>query len=71
VKDTVGFLAFVGGMMLIVLVFAWTLGYLFGSTACDNRWSESGFAHRYEIIGGCMIEVEGVWIPEDRYRAIE
>jgi hypothetical protein len=69
-RDLAGIALFIGGIVLFFVVLI-GVGLVFATTGCQNRWGESGFAHRFEPIGGCMIEVEGAWIPEDRYRAIE
>jgi hypothetical protein len=38
---------------------------------CHNRWRDSGFPVRYELIAGCMIrQKDGRWIPAENYREL-
>ena len=31
---------------------------------CSNKWKDSGLSTRYAWGTGCMVEVDGHWVPE-------
>ena len=31
---------------------------------CLHKWQESGFQSRFEFGKGCLVEIDGRWIPE-------
>lgn len=41
----------------------WLLGL---ESDCANRWSDSGFEHRYDARAGCQVLAGSRWIPEAR-----
>lgn len=60
----------VGAILIIALLAG--IAYVTGNWKCDNRWGESGMAHKYTYTAGCMVEHKpGSWIPEAHYRAVE
>lgn len=41
------------------------------SMSCSAKWRDSGFEHRYSLMGGCQIKMKtGVWIPAGNYRDV-
>lgn len=56
---------------LMALVIVLAIGYGICAVGCSFRWKDSGFESDYSAFSGCRIEVDGKWIPEDRYRAVE
>lgn len=61
----------VAGFILGIIV----LGVLFGANAvsratCNQQWEQSKFEHQYGFIKGCLIKVNGQWLPADNYREI-
>ena len=53
-------------IMAVILVVMLAIGYMVKSYGCNSRWPEN--KPSYGIGIGCMIEVDGKRIPEDRYR---
>jgi hypothetical protein len=60
-------------LIMLFILFAAMLGgaaYL-DYVGCSNRWRDSGFPVRYELIAGCMIkQKDGRWIPAENYREL-
>jgi hypothetical protein len=54
------------GLFLSVIVITFGVMGIFSKVACDNQWST--FEHRYDIIGGCMVNVDGQWISAGNVR---
>lgn len=61
-----GMVMFVGSL----LMFAALVGLVvwLGDTRCTNQWKRSGFEYSYAMVQGCMIKVDGRWIPASNYR---
>jgi hypothetical protein len=39
---------------------------------CKSKWEDSGFATKYNFIGGCRIQTpDGKWIPAENYREVK
>jgi hypothetical protein len=36
----------------------------FMTARCKNKWGDSGLSFRYTRHVGCMVEVDGTWLPE-------
>lgn len=36
--------------------------------SCHIHWKDSGFGYRYKMGVGCMLEINGRWIPAENYR---
>lgn len=47
-------------------------GFIFvvSSKTCDLRWNASGVQSQYGFLSGCRVQVDGKWIPENRYRTL-
>lgn len=56
--------------MGIVMVIAFFLGSLIMSWTCASQSEMMGVNHNYNIVNGCMIEIDDKWIPMDSYRVI-
>lgn len=55
---------FIGGPFIALL----SLGAWADSAGCHHQWEKSGFEADWGIIQGCLIKVDGRWIPSDNYR---
>ena len=60
--------------VLVTIIYLFVLGALLGGAAiwdravCVTKTAEIGFASKWNILGGCRIEVQsGQWIPLDSY----
>lgn len=51
-----------------ILVAGMGLAFIVPSASCDTQWSD--FTHRFEFIGGCLIQYEGTWYPDDVLRTV-
>lgn len=57
----------------IIIFFILGIGFanVLGAQSCKAQWKDSGFEHRYSMIGGCQIKNKaGVWIPSVAYREV-
>jgi hypothetical protein len=54
-------LILVGGLIAII-----PLSIFLDSIACKSRWSD--YENKYSIMGGCQVNIDGKWTPEDRVR---
>lgn len=39
--------------------------------SCHVRWSGSGYDTEYSLLGGCRVQIDGKWMPEDAIRKID
>lgn len=54
-------------ILLIAITLAMSVvAFIFTRMACEARWSD--YQHRFSIIGGCQVKIDGKWTPEDRIR---
>ena len=58
--------AFAIGSLLMLVVCA--LGFWWASASCDAQWTS--FVHRWDILGGCLVQYDGTWFPADALRAL-
>jgi hypothetical protein len=62
-------LAALAGVALCTIIFglvAW-----FKSAQCSAQWVDSGMAHRWGPVQGCMVRRnDGTWIPATAYREV-
>jgi len=54
-------------MLLMVMIVVALASYF----TCEARWSKSGFAISWGPVQGCLVDVGGRWIPDDRVREID
>jgi len=59
-------------LIIIVIVCLAIMGpTLFSCVTCNQQTKDIGFSHKWGIWSGCMIEVNGSWMPLDNYRYFE
>jgi len=60
---------FLQGTIFTLAVFLVLVGlvYFNGLIACTKKWDDS----RYEIFSGCMVNHEGIYMPESNIRVIK
>ena len=56
------------GVLLLVLGLTGSGAYWLMSQKCAEQWGKSGMNYEYGLIKGCILEVDGRWIPADAYR---
>ena len=62
-----------GGLILAVIIsiviFAIIIGIAawLSSASCDKIAEQMGLPHQWSILTECMIQVDGTWLPLDRY----
>lgn len=42
------------------------LAVIIESISCNARWGD--YQHKFSIVGGCQVKIDGKWTPEDRIR---
>lgn len=63
-----------GAGFMVFLIIAAIIGAAVGipialdCKTCTEQTKEIGFPHRWGVFSGCMIEVNGSWIPLENYR---
>ena len=40
----------------------------FETRACDTMWQD--FTHEWHFFGGCLVDLDGTWYPEDVVRSL-
>ena len=60
-----------GCFVVLVLIFIMLIGGSILLTIdhfrCHARWEQSGYEANWGPVQGCLIKVEGKWIPADRW----
>ena len=56
-------LSVVAGIMGIFL-----LAFFLSSVICSQKWID--YDSRWSVLGGCQVQVDGKWTPEERVRII-
>jgi hypothetical protein len=56
------------GIILLVIVFFLATGWQ--EYSCGNKGEIMGFESSYSFTTGCMINVEGKWVPLANYRVL-
>lgn len=54
------------GIMALAMGGIFAAAYPFQKAACESRWSQSGRASEFGIFQGCLVESNGVMVPENR-----
>jgi len=52
------------GLIIIATALMITGGFWFESIQCENRWQDRD--SEFSVTTGCLVEYEGVMVPEDR-----
>lgn len=52
---------YLAGMGIYLVI---EFGPQIATARCQSKWNDSGLAARFTFGTGCMIEVDGRWIPE-------
>lgn len=55
---------------VLMLIFMSCGAFMMDSYSCDSKARKMGFESSYEPIEGCMIKVNGKWIPKEQYRVL-
>lgn len=55
-------------IVLIIVAFTKTVGYASARYACHNQWVDSSINYKYTLRGGCLLELNGGWLPAKNYR---
>jgi len=48
----------------LIIFFAVSFGLEIANARCVNKWKDSGLPARFTSGTGCMVEVDGKWVPE-------
>lgn len=64
---------FIAMLVLAALCFllAFGLPTCLASWRCSSVAEETGVPTRFTIGTGCLVQIDGKWIPYDRWRAVE
>lgn len=61
------------GISIIVLILgsifggSFAIAYFSSRATCNGQCESIGYEHKYDYWGGCLININGSWIPLDRY----
>lgn len=69
--DFVKFLAAVCGLTCLLMLPVAAASILGSRASCYAKWEPAGFPVSWGLNQGCLIQVDGRWIPEDRYLVIK
>ncbi len=47
------------------------LSYSFGTVTCESKAGKMALPYSYGLIEGCMVQVDGHWVPLESYRVID
>ena len=56
---------------VVMLVLAFVAIYLLSTWSCSAKADAMQLPHDYAVLQGCMIKVEGRWIPLESYRTVD
>ena len=56
---------------MLVLALLTVVTYVPASISCDSRATKMGMPFSYGLLEGCMVRVEGRWVPIEAYRVID
>lgn len=66
-KDALGFGCFLSVLSLAILVPVLVLAGLLANASCNNVAELTGHATRWEVLAGCFIDIDGRWVPYERW----
>ncbi len=55
----------VGGIVGLLILGTIVLGYWSDATTCNQRYAS--FEHKYGFFSGCLIKVNGKWVPDESF----
>ena len=58
-------------VLFVVSVFTIGIMYAIDKPICSNIETQTGYPTKFELFGGCFIQVKDNWIPLDNWRYIE
>lgn len=62
-------LVYVGALLAVAALLVGAAMWV-SSASCTASWQDSGHAVRWAPIQGCQIQVDGAWLPADKYRVL-
>ena len=59
----------------VVVLFVYAVGIITLATnldrlSCTNRW-DGVYQSQYKVLGGCRVNIEGHWLPENVIRVVK
>lgn len=60
-------------LIAFIVMFFLFAGGAYGCSVmtCDNLGKEANVATKHNVLNGCFVNVDGKWIPEGRWRAVD
>jgi len=56
----------------ILAIISLTFGMLhLESIGCSDRWKRSGYVSEYSFPAGCLVSIDGQWLPEKTIRSLK
>ncbi len=57
-------------LIIVMLIVAGVklVGYASARYACHTQWVESSIEYKYTLRGGCLLKLDGGWLPSKNYR---
>ena len=60
------------GLLIVGIILGSVIGSpLYNCKICSDKTKGMGFPHKWGWFSGCMIDVNGSWMPLDNYRYFE
>jgi hypothetical protein len=66
--------SFFGGLFLFLVVLlggTMAFSYYTGERTCAARWEQSGLESSFGLWQGCLVKVQGRWLPASTIREVE
>lgn len=60
-----GVITFLAIALFVVVPFFWS------SRRCADVQEETGVSTKWSILSGCYVQLDGKWVPEERWRTIK
>jgi len=55
----------------VIIGIGFVMGSIIGLFSCSAQWSRSGYDYSYGPVKGCVVHINGRWIPADNVREID
>lgn len=55
-------------IIVLIVVGVKSVDYLSERYACHTQWVESSIEYKYTLRGGCLLKLDGGWLPAKNYR---